>query len=437
MFPDTAGPKANLLRSFYERARSNDVFRHGLLVFAATTLVNLGGFLFHAEVSRNLGVAAYGSLYAVISLAQLAALPAGILTTVISKFAAEFRALNDPAHLRALSLLVSKVFGIVALLYVASGFAFGTAIGQFLQVPSWAVVLAAAMAGAVILILALRAIAQGVQDFGGFSVSLALEAGLKATLGGALTMAKLGLAGGLSGFAAGGVLSGAYIGWRLWAKYAKAARTKLHIDWRRVFFTTIGATALTVATTILTFGDVIVVKHFFSPHEAGIYAAASLGGKILFFLVSFAPTVLIPKVVDSQTRGENSIGTLGGVLIMVVGLSLVGCMGFLSGANVILHLLVGGKFNEAAPILPWYALAMSLLAITNVIASYSIALHRFAFSVPLVLIAAVEIVAIYVYHPALHSVLNMLVAGNALALVAVSITLGVQSVAIRNRLRFS
>jgi O-antigen/teichoic acid export membrane protein len=437
MFPDATGPKANLLRSFYKRARSNDVFRHGLLVLVATTLLNLGGFLFHAVVSRNLGVTTYGSLYAIISLVQLASLPAGIFTTVISKSAAEFRALKDPAHLRTLILVVSEVFGVGTLLYAASGLVFGTAIGQFLRVPPWAVVLAGAMAGAIVLVFALRAIAQGVQDFRGFSISLVLEAGLKATLGGALTIAKLGLAGGLSGFAAGGVLSGAYIGWRLWAKYAKAARTELHIDGRRVFLTTIGATALTVATTILSYGDVIVVKHFFAPHEAGIYAAASLGGKIPLLLVAFAPMVLIPKAVDSHTRGKNSMAALGGTLLMVVALSLVACMGFLFGANVILHLLVGEAFSEAAPILPWYALAMSLLAITNVIASYSIALHRFAFGAPLVFIALVEIGAIYFYHPALHSVVNILVIGNALALAAVSIALSVQSVALRNRLRFS
>lgn len=405
------------------RALPRDVFRHGFLVLCATVLVNLGSFIFHAIVSRKLGVAAYGSLYALVSFVQLASLPAGIFTTVIAKFAAEFRALNDPVHLRALTVAVCKIFGAGMLLYLVVGALLSQPIAEFLRVPGWAVVVTSAISGAIVFVYAIRAIPQGTQDFKSYSAALVIDGGLKATLGAAVSTAKFGLAGGVVGFFAGSVLSGLYVSWRLWNQYATAQRIRFVIDRQRVLFTTLGAAALTTSTTILSYADVIVVKHYFPAHEAGIYAAASLAGKILFFVVGFAPAILIPKAADSHSRGKSASGALIGTLLMVGALSALGFIAFVLGGKLVLHVLVGGQFGETASILPMYGLAMAILGITNVIGSYSIALHRFGFGIPLTGVAIAEIAAIFLYHPTLQSVVLILVFGNAIALAAVSVCL--------------
>jgi O-antigen/teichoic acid export membrane protein len=423
MFPDAARPEAGFFRSVYLRVRSHDFFRHGLLVLASTLVLNFAAFIFHAIVSRKLGVAAYGSLYAVISLGLLASFPSGIFNTVVSKFAAEFRAQRDPAHLRALAIFVCRTFGLGILAYALAGSVLAGFIGAFLGVPSWTVVLASALAGTFVFVTVLRAVAQGTQDFRGLSASFVIDGGFKATLGVALATAKFGLTGGLLGFFAGTALSGVFTFARLWSLFGNAARAELRIDWRRVLATMSGAAALATATAVLSYGDVLAVKHFFAAHDAGIYAAASLGGKILFFLVSFVPMVLIPKAVASRSRGENPLQSLRSALLMVSALSAAGLVGFAFLARPILALLVGPDFLAAAVFLPWYALAMALLATTNVVASYSIALHRFAFSAPLVIIALAEITAIFVYHPSLPVVVTILIGGNAVALATTSMLL--------------
>lgn len=424
MPPEIAAPDP--IRSIYRRVRSNDFFRHGFLVLAATMVLNVAAFLFHAVVSRKLGVSAYGSLYAIVSLALFASFPAGIFNTVISKIAAELRALDDPAHLRALTLAVCRFFGATVLVYLAAGLLLAAAIGDFMHIPSPQIVLAVAMGGCLVFVLALRAIAQGVQDFKALSASLVMDGVLKCTLGAGLADARFGIAGGLFGFFAGSVLSGAFTLWRLWEQFRTADRTAFRIDLRRVFSTTVGATALNASIAILSYADVLVVQHFFAPHEAGIYAATSLSGKILFFLVAFAPMVIIPKAVDSHSRGKNPLIALRASMLMVLALSGAGLLAFVFGGNIILRLLVGGGFSEAAPLLPWYGLAMSLLAIANVLASYSIALHRFSFSVPLIVAAFAEISAIFFYHPDLQRVVFFLVLGNALAFIAVAVPLALR-----------
>jgi O-antigen/teichoic acid export membrane protein len=418
---DASGGGVSFVSSLYERVRSTQVVRDGAIVFAASMVLNVGAVVFHAIVSRKLGVAAYGALYAIVSLVLLAGLPASIVNTVVAKFAAEFRALHDDAHVRALTLTVCKVFSAGLLIYVVGGVALAGAIGAFLHVSYGAVVLAALMAGALVLVFALRGIAQGTQDFRGLAEAFVMDGGLKATLGAVLATAKLGLAGGIFGFFAGTILSGVYTMWRVWRRYGRAPHADFRVDVSRVLATTAAASSLSASSAILSFGDVVMVKHFFTAHDAGVYAAASLAGKILLFMVGFAPMVLIPKAAYSHARRENALPALSGAMLMVFVLSGVGLLGFLVAGKAILHVLVGPQFVEAAPLLPTYGLAMALLGVTTVVASYAIALHRFAFSLPLVVLAVGEIVAIGFYHPTLFGVVTILVTGNALALVAVSI----------------
>ena len=85
-----------------ERFVRSDFARHGLLVFASTSLANVLAYVFHFFVSRLLGVVFYGELSALIAILVLAAIPAQILTNIVVKYAAEFRAMDDPGRLRAL-----------------------------------------------------------------------------------------------------------------------------------------------------------------------------------------------------------------------------------------------------------------------------------------------------------------------------------------------
>jgi len=95
------------------------------------------------------------------------------------------------------------------------------------------------------------------------------------------------------------------------------------------------------------------------------------------------------------------------------------------GGTLLLHALVGRKFDAAAVLLPRYAGAMALLAVTNALASYGIATHRLAFITPLLVGTVATLAAMLVVHPALSVVVDELLAGNAAMLAGVGIALGV------------
>jgi O-antigen/teichoic acid export membrane protein len=402
--------------SLARRVFHSDVFRHGTLVLVATTLGNIAAFGYHAVVSRHLGVGRYGSLYALISFASLVTLPVGFFPTVVARYAAEFHSLGDGAHSRALARFVARVFGGVALALVLLLSACASPLGAFLRVPAWEIIPTAILAAIIMFSPMIRAILQGDQDFAFFSWSSASEGFGKVLFGGVFAAADFGIVGALAGFAAGGLCGIALSSWRLLRRFGALPKIAFRIDWRRVTQTSFGAVAATVATAVLTSSDVVLVKHFFSSHDAGLYAAASLGGKIMLFGVGFAPTILLPKATLRHARGERTRGALLGAAVMLAGVGVIGlaCFGF--GGSLILRALVGSAFGAAAPLLVWYGLAMTLLAGTNLLVSYALALHRLSFAWPLIAAALAEPLGIALFHPSLFGVISVVIASNLLAL---------------------
>lgn len=65
-----------------------------------------------------------------------------------------------------------------------------------------------------------------------------------------------------------------------------------------------------MAILIPTSADVVIVRHFFSPFDAGLYTAASILGRIVLFLPMAVSLVLFPKFVHNWTLGDSSRGLL-------------------------------------------------------------------------------------------------------------------------------
>src|ERR1700693_2735628 len=111
-----------------------DLVTSGTVVFLAQTLVNVLNFAFHFFVSRRVGVVAYGSFNALNSAIIVCATPALILTTVVVKYAAEFRSVEDIPHLRALLEWCAKLFGTLALAVLVLGLLLAPGVAAYLHI---------------------------------------------------------------------------------------------------------------------------------------------------------------------------------------------------------------------------------------------------------------------------------------------------------------
>lgn len=416
-------PGTLVLRRGLQRLRASAMLKQSLLVFSASMVLNLCGFIAHAVASRELGVTVYGGLYALINAALIAALPAAFIAPVVAQLAAEFRALHDDGHLRGLNDGVANGFAKLGAVYVVVAICGAVPFAHFLHVPVWSIPFVGLLAGIALFVSALRAVAQGTQDFVGYSLSNAIEGAAK-VLGIVILVAiGLRLGGGIVGFVLGPLGALIYLGLRLKHRYANSQAHGVRYDWRRIMNAGAGAAAATISLTLMGSADVVLVKHFFDAHAAGLYAAASLGGKMLLYLVGFVPTVLLPQAADRHARGAGTREVLAASLLMFSVVALCGLFVFRYFGIGVLHALVGHAFDAASPLLVTYGLAMVLLALTNSLTYYGIATHRLAFTAPLLVCTLGTLAAIFAIHPTLSTVVEILVVGNAVAAVAVIVSL--------------
>jgi O-antigen/teichoic acid export membrane protein len=392
------------------------------LVFAATIIVNAFNYVFHLVISRRLGVVDYGTLYALFAGMAFFGAPANILTMIVVRYAAEFRVLGDGAHLRALSTWAFKRTAVLAAVVVFLGMVFARPIAQSLRIDdARSVVLASAILAASVVLPSVMGILQGAEDFNRFAVSTVLEGFLKAALGIGLVCMGFGVNGALTGFALSSVIAFVYTLFVVRKRFARSSEP-LHLNARRLAKTSAGIVAATAALNVLGFSDVLLVKHFFSPRDAGLYSVVSLAGKVLYFLVGFIPAVVLPKVTARVSRGESAA-----VVLIQAGLCIVGicgsalCFVFLA-PGLVVRVMSGDAFSAAAPLVFPYACAMTLLALSGAAVAYKVGVHRFDFVPFLWIVALGEVAALAFLHGSLAQVVRVLLVGHACAAAGVGAT---------------
>lgn len=400
------------------RLARNDLIRHGALVLVSQTAVNLLSFAFHVLVSRRLGVESYGSLNALLAGFTVLTVPAAIVTTIVAKYAGEFRATGDSARLRALTVRVGSLLGAISLGVFVAGAALSPAIGGYLHIADLgAVLLTVAILALNVVLPVLRGVFQGVEDFRAFSVSVVLEAVIKVALALVFTGLGWGVLGALGAWAAGSALSLVWTGAVLGLRYRAAPLADLTFDVPRLLRTSGGVALAMVCIASLGFSDVVIVKHVFDDRTAGLYAAMSLAGKMLFWLVAFVPTIILPRAVSLRALGRSALPAMFGAMAMVAVLAAAGLAIFWYAPAAVIATLTGSAYLAAAPLLFPYGIASSLLAVLNTVVLYKIGIHRFGFVVPLAVVAAAELIAIAVFHDTVLQVLRILIVADAVAVV--------------------
>ena len=402
-----------LTRNFITLLRG-DLVRHGALVFVSTNLANAFGYLFHFILSRKLGVAGYGELATMLSGSMIAAFPATVFSMTVVKAASEVR--HSPGRLRTLALGVFKLSLIYGALAAVAGLALMGTISTYLKLSQPLEVLAvAAFVASMFAMSGVRGILQGTQRFRPFSASIALEAILKVVLGVGLAVTGFGTLGALWGSAFASIVT-VVLTLIMIAPLFASSDPEDDLDLGRFARSLGGVSAAMFALTIIGSADVIIVKHFFAPRLAGIYGVVSLAGKMLLFLVGFVPTVVMPKATARALSGKSPTTILVQALVVVLTICGLGLIVYSRLPQLLVSVLAGHAFASAAPYLLLYGVAMSALATTTIVVYYRIGLHRFDFVVPLLVVAVLDLAAMYRFHDSLFQVIIVVCSFDILAM---------------------
>jgi O-antigen/teichoic acid export membrane protein len=376
-------------------------------------------YAFYFVVSRQLGVEQYGTLSALLSgILLLSVLLATVGATIAVRFGAESSALGEAGKLRRLADVATNwSAGIVAFLVVL-GVALRAPVAAFFHVGEPGLVeLSAVATGLAIAVPIMRGVFQGAQRFDVFVSSLLIENVAKTGLGILGVTAGFGVVGAMAGYVAGLVVAVLYTYVSLRLTFRERP-DRLRIDGARLAKVSAGIAGAIFGVTTLTYFDVILAKHYLSAQQAGLYGAAMLAGRTLYVVVSFLPTILLPKATARAATGEPAARLLYEAVGAAFALSAVILLFYYAFPAFVIHVFAGGAFTAAAPLVLPLGAAAAMLGTANIVISYKIGVHRFDFVAPVLAIMVCEIVAIAHFHASSGDIVRTLLIGHGLVLLA-------------------
>ena len=164
-----------------------------------------------------------------------------------------------------------------------------------------------------------------------------------------------------------------------------------------------------IALTGLYTWDVVLVKRFFNPVEAGQYAALSLFGKIIFFATLSIGMVMFPKILELNSQNKAHLSLLFKSIVMAFLLGIGTSLVYLLIPKFIINMLFGTEYLIVSPLLWKFGIVMTIFSICYLISYYNIALHRIKFLYILILFNILEILLITIFHNSLTQIVTTLI----------------------------
>jgi O-antigen/teichoic acid export membrane protein len=396
-----------------QRSDRSTMLNGSAIMLVAMMLVNIFNFAYNMVMARMLGPGAFGNINAAVTLLLLASCISLAFQLVCAKFVARNHA--DSSKAAVVHSLLGKAWmaslGLGAVLFLAQ-----KPVATYLNVPSpWIIGLLAIGIAAYAPLGVKRGAMQGVCAFPRLGTNFVLEAGIRFFLGAGLVVAGYGVLGAVGAISAS-VIAACFI-----PRIPAQLRVKASTAEPPSYAEAVQAIVFFVGQVIINNIDILLVKHFFPSDPAGVYAAISQIGRLLYFASWFGVVNAMFPVAAAASPEHKKAHGIGLPLLLVLGLSLI----FIAAAALFPHLIMGvifgSRFIEIGWLLALYAAATALYSLSVVFIAYEMS-RRIANTGWLQLIfSGALVLGIGLFHGSLHEVImvRIVLMAAMLALVAV------------------
>lgn len=392
------------------------LFAGSMVMIIGSNAVNFLNYLYHLIMGRMLGPANYGELASLLSLMGLVSIIPASINLVIIKYVSSTH--NQAKLNNLISWLKSNVIKsslvLFALLLLTSPF-----IASFLHLSKTIYLIIIAVTFLVSFqSIFYRAILQGLLKFKETVISILAENVVK--LAASIVLIYLGFRVGGAVFS---FLIANTVGWYITTTYLKVKTKKVSElpDVKSMALFALPVALQSFSMTSLYSSDVILIKHFFSAHDAGIYAALSTLGKIIFFATGPIGAVMFPLISNRSAKGEQYkkifLLSMGATLSLAILILLF----YLTLPEFVIGLLYGSLFLEASGLLIWFGLFMALFTLAALIINYQLSLGKGRVVIFPTLAAILQITLVWFYHPSILAVIFISLVTCALLLAALLI----------------
>jgi O-antigen/teichoic acid export membrane protein len=384
------------------KALTSKLLGGSLTLLAGSGLVSVTNLLYNVATARMLGPSGFAHATTVYTLLMIVSCLTLSFQVVCAKYVAKstspleretvFASLHQRSWVTAI--------GLALLLVVFKG-----PLTSYLNLPSSRLIILLALGTAFYIPLGVRrGYIQGIHAFGPLSVNFMIEGVVR--LGGALLLIELGM--GVRGAVLASVLAEifAYFGALPAPGLAKFSFRQLAISFQEgvqaiVFFS---------GQAVINNFDIVLVKHFFPPKEAGFYAAVTLVGRLVNMCAWSVVNTMFPVSAGAGNEEQEGSPVLFTSLLLVFLILAVLTFGLWVVPSFVWRTLFGaqfelGTYDTLATLLILYAIKAGVYSLSSVIITYEMSRKiantswlQLAFSGALAL-------GVYMMHQTLHQVI--------------------------------
>jgi O-antigen/teichoic acid export membrane protein len=405
--------------NFITRFAHHELISGSFFIFIGTTISSFLAFVLNLYLVRGLSYAEYGIFSALISVILLLSIPAQSLIAIIVKYAAGFFANNEIARAGAFYVKLFKYLFIFSVLIIIVFVILTPFIANFLHINDYGAIIIAGVTVAVGYLAILNtAFLQSMLFFGKLGFLSVLSGITKLLIGVLFVYLGFGVFGALFGNLMFPLI-GLIFGFIILRKVISQRADKVNIPVKEFLMYAFPAALAIVSLSSFISMDVILVKHFFTPDEAGLYGGLSLIGRVIFYFTGPVALVMFPLVVKRHSKGENynSLLYLSLFLVLAAGLSIT--IFYILFPEFTISIFLGGRaYLSLVPIIGLFGVFLTIYSMNNVLISYFLSIKKTFVALIVFVFALVQIILILLYHDTFAHIIYVSMVSSVLLMIS-------------------
>ena len=377
----------------------------GTLLIGANMFANVGNFIFNAFLGRELTLEQYGELSVFVSLLFLSSIPVNALGATVTQKVAYIYGKFSKGRARAYLQLIStrslavaiaiSMIWVILIPFTKNFFNSENLIPFIIFTPVWFITILSSNFGGYL---------KGSLSFEKISFIVISESLVKLLL--TYIFIRLGLAEIIYCV----IPASIFVSLSLNIFFASKDKSEKIDPKEAVFNKTFFLSALLLGVTNIAFLglDVILVKHYLSATETGIYGLLSLVGKMVFFFGSLVATFVLPVIAKEHGANQDTGKSFSRLFSLTVVLTSFASLFLIIFGPSLLPVFFGEKILSIVPYFGLYIVTIALFTIAQPVIFYFQAKENYYFVVISFFISLLQIILISLFHTDLSEVVSIM-----------------------------
>jgi len=384
----------------------DEFLKNNLIFFVGSMIIAVLNYLYHPILSRLMSVQDFGEVQTLMALFLQFAILFRVFSVITINISANGESKEEKSaiisELREIAIYI--VGGMFLLIII-----FSKNLQGFFQFDSFYPFISLAVLLVLGVFLSFRnAILQGYNDFKSASIAGIIGSFFRLFFAVLLVIIGWRAFGAITGLVLSQLLGLGYMYLKTKDKIDFKQKLPVHLKKEKIKreLKYGGLVFLVAVVSILLYtADILFVKHYFSPTDAGFYSGIATIARIVIFISGSVSAVLLPsiKLKNNANENRNILKKASMIILIVSGFTL---LIFSLFPNLVIKIFIGSKFMEFAYLLPRIGLVAFCVSLITLFSNYFLALRDFS----LAIIAGIGITLIFglslLNHATLMAVVN-------------------------------